>query len=341
MSDEIEKTIKPTEQNVKPSRPCPWRRVGLFVLIAAILAVAAGGYFAYTSLLKSHSQLAAEVAALQKAQQSNDAAELQKNVSTALESTQQLQDDVKNLQKTVAELTQTEHVGKSTLEIAQANYYVKLANENLQYANNVPLAITLLKMADDTIHRLDDPKLDTARKALAEDIANLQGIPQVDVTGIYMRLAALNNQLDKLQLPNKALNVDTQAATVETAPSQSWWQRGLHTTWQALQKIVVVRYHEKGALPLVAPDQQMYLYQNLHAMIAQSTWGLLHGQQAIYQTSLQQTAEWVKQYFLADSAVTQAVLAELNQLQQVNIHPANPTINSSTQAFAALMQNNQ
>jgi uroporphyrin-3 C-methyltransferase len=136
------------------------------------------------------------------------------------------------------------------------------------------------------------------------------------------------------------LNTDKLALDNNAASSnQSGWKRGLQTSWQALQKIVVVRYHESGALPFMTPDQQLFLYQNVHAMISQSMWALLHGQTIIYQKSLQQTINWVKEYFLLDSPVTQAVLNELNELQKIDIHPATPEISGSLQAFTAMKGN--
>jgi uroporphyrin-3 C-methyltransferase len=341
MSNETEKTLTTEPVSVKKSGGFSW--VGTVALLSIVVSVAilAGGYIVYQQLTTSQVALAAIVNDLQATQKQNDTNELQKDIKSALQTNQQLQDDINKLQQTVAQFAHERQDNKNTLAIAQANYYVKLANDNLQYANNIPLAVTLLKMADATLHDVDDAKFADARRALASDIAKLQSAPQVDITGIFMRLTALNEQIDKLQLPNKALSADVHAVTAAADSNQAWWQRGLQNTWQALQKIVVVRYNQNGALPLVTPEQQVYLYQNLHALLEQSTWALLHGQATIYQTSLQQLAVWIKQYFVTDTTLSPAVINELNQLQQIDIHPANPDITDSLQAFETIKQDAQ
>jgi uroporphyrin-III C-methyltransferase len=333
MSNKAEKTIMSTEIDSKKTHSFPWNKIIAGCAIIAIFALFLGGYFTYCYFSKSYTTLAHAIDHLQMAQKQNTAEDVQKNLDLAVQSIQELKTDFKQLQQTVANVTQTQQGNKDALDIAEAHYYVKLANVELQYADNIPLAITLLKLADDTIHRLSNTQLDDVRQALANDIANLQSVPLIDVTGLYMRLAALNNQIDRLPLPNKIPNTDMQAVNTTVEQNEAWWKRGLQTTWQALQKMVVVRYNQNGVLPLVTPDQQVFLYQNCHAMLEQSIWALLHHQPIIYQTSLQQITAWVKQYFMQDSSVTQAVITELNQLQAMDIHPKSEGVTGSLQAF--------
>jgi uroporphyrin-3 C-methyltransferase len=333
MPNENEKRITTEEMDSKKVRAFPWGKVGALFSIVAILILVLGGYSTYGYLEKSYAKLNLAVNDLQIGQKQNHNDDLQKNLDLALQSIQQLQIDFKEMQQALNVATQTQQGNKNTLEVAQAHYYVTLANTQLQYADNITLAIALLKLADDNIHQLADPKFDETRKALAQDIANLQSVPLVDVTGLYMRLTALNNQIDRLPLPNKLLNADTQATHLNVDQDQVWWKKGLQTTWQALQKIVVVRYNQNETLPLVTPDQQQFLYQNLHARVAEAIWALLHQQSIIYQTSLQQTISWVKEYFVPDSPITQAVITELNQLQAIDIHPKKREIIDSLQAL--------
>jgi uroporphyrin-3 C-methyltransferase len=335
MSNETEKAMTTKEIDSKKIRSFSWDTIGMVFLALSVLALLISGYFTYCYFAKSYAALALSVNHLQEAQKQNATNDLQKNLELATQSIQQLQDNVKQLQQNMTLVTQTEQGSKETVSVAEAHYYVKLANTELQYADNVPSAILLLKLADDALHSLSDIKLDNVRKALANDIANLQSVPVVDVTGIYMRLIALNNQIDRLQLPNKIQTSDLETSQTNVEPKQVWWKRSLQATWEALQKIVVVRYNQNGSLPLVTPEQQQFLYQNLHAMVAEAIWGLLHHQPVIYQTSLQQITTWVKQYFVPDSSITQAIILELGQLQTIDIHPKTSALTDSLGAFDA------
>src|SRR5204862_7770881 len=125
------------------------------------------------------------------------------------------------------QINQTQQGNNNELELMHAAYYVKLANDNVQYLNNIPVAINLLKLADQTLSHLSDATYDDARKALANDIAALQSTQTVDGTVLYMRLIALNTQLNQLQLPKKLLVTEKQADITVNAPDQPWWRRGL------------------------------------------------------------------------------------------------------------------
>ena len=100
------------------------------------------------------------------------------------------------------------------------------------------------------------------------------------MTALYLRLMALNNQLDELPLPTSPLKPDTKQALSATVPTNlPWWKAGLAHTWHVLRQVVVVRYNNSNALPLVLPEEKMFLYQNLHAQMESAMWGVLHRKQ--------------------------------------------------------------
>ncbi len=297
-----------------------WRNIGILISTSAVIAFLCLAYFAYA-------KLTAAMIALQ-----NNLSVLQKNTDTAQQTTQQLNDALKNHAQAISELRSTKN-NKDPWVIEDAQYLTKLANINLQFNNNIPIAITLLQTANQELSDSVDIKVLAIRKTLTADILALQSVPQVDITGIYLRLSALNEQLDKLPLVTKEPISTPQPITPPTDNTLPWWKHGLQQTWQTLSQIVVVRYNPKGVAPFITPEDQGFLYQNLHALLEKSMWALLHGQAEIYRASLLQTTQWIKQYFLQDSPVTQAVLNNLDQLQQINIHPATPKITNSLQAF--------
>lgn len=257
----------------------------------------------------------------------------QKNMSSMEQQVSQLTTLLKNQNETINALRQTQTgYNRDQWRVSEADFLVKLANDKIHFENNFSLAITLLQAADQEIRDLNDAQLLPVRKALASDIVALQAVPAVDTTGIYLHLAALNEQISTLPLPNKP-SASTGPVVTTVNENLPWWKRGLEQTWQQLQKIVVIRYNQKGPLPLIMPDQQTFLLQNLHAILEKSMWALLHRQPDIYQSSLNQAVNWINQYFVADSSITQSVTQQLTQLSQININPALPQNLDSLQAF--------
>lgn len=234
---------------------------------------------------------------------------------------------------------QSRQAKKDDYLAAEAYYLVKLANDSLQYENNPLVAIRLLQSADQTMTKLgNDPNVYAVRKTLAADLATLQSVSAVDVTGVYVRLAAINDQISKLPLLTQlAGNHAAQTATALQDEKLPWWHRGFQSLQQALRQIVIVRKTSPDVPPFITPEEQMFLYQNLYAEIEKAQWALLHRQQEIYRLSLQQAMSWIKQYTQQDAGVTQQVLMNLEQLQQINVQPTMPTVMESLQALQAYL----
>lgn len=216
--------------------------------------------------------------------------------------------------------------------VAEAQYLVKLADDQLQFNHNVAAATTLITRADRILQKVQAPDLLEIRKSLAADLARLQAVPQVDTTALYLQLTALNHQIDQLPLPPRPLKTETASAVTETK-DMPWWKAGLYRSWDSLRKIVIVRYDASPSLPLVMPEEKAFLYQNMHAQMEGAMWAVLHRDMPVYQTSLARVMVWTHRYFDQDAQATQVMLQQLQELIKVNVEP--PTVNfaNSLQLF--------
>lgn len=327
-----------TSENIQPPTPqtSKWSGVRFFLILMgfALIAGALGyGYFQFMQMNAALDDIAQEVK--QKANNHETAvAALQQSVSNLQQSAQKSQ-ELSAQQEHM--LTEWEAAQKGNLDkwhVAEAQYLVKLANDNVQFTQDIPLAIVLLKRADESLQNLQDPALLEIRKSIAGDIANLEAIPQINTTAIYLRLTGLDTQLEQLPLPINPLKTEN---TVDlTAPLPAglpWWKAGLERSWQALRKIVIVRYNGSNALPLVMPDEKNFLFQNLHAQMENAMWGLLHKNAEIYQASLGRAIAWVQQYFVQDAQETKTMLMNLQELQKTNVQPTVTNLSATLALF--------
>jgi uroporphyrin-3 C-methyltransferase len=215
--------------------------------------------------------------------------------------------------------------------VAEAQYLVKLANDHLQFTHNTTMALTLLQRADQVLQPMQDANVLEIRKSIAEKMAALQQLPKVEVTGLYLTLVTLNKVLDQLPMPASPLKAAPTPITVD--PNLSWWQKGLDQSWQALRKIVIVRNDMQNVLPLVMPEEKVFLYQNLHAQFESAMWGALHRNADVYQASLARATNWIQIYFDKDAPATQSMLKNISQLQAVNIQPPVISLAPTLQLF--------
>jgi len=312
-----------------------WRNAGiLFAGVASAILIAMIILVSY-SLLAVDNRFAIALAQLTHRfdDADNKIVEAQKSAMNAEQSMQQTNEALKTQAEVIADIQKASQTNKDDFLIAEAFYLVKMANDGLQYENNIPLAIKLLQSADQDIAKLSGSNVYPVRQALAADLVALQSAPQVDVAGVYVRLSALNEQIDKLPLTTQLLNNHPEVSTEMNNEKLPWWRRGLNSMQLALERIVVVRKNLPNTPPFIAPDQQVFLYQNLHMELEKAQWGLLHYQSDVYRLSLLQAMNWIKQYAVADSSVTKQLLHNLEELQQIDVHPGVPNLTGSLQAL--------
>lgn len=305
-----------------------------FFTLAIVIFFCAFGY-GYFELSKVNIELARRVSDLQTraADNQNEMKTLQKSVTDMQNIAQKSQEVSAQQEQLMSEWRAAQKGDLDKWHVAEAQYLTKLANDHLQFSHNIPMAILLLQQADKSLQNLQDPNVLTIRQSLASDIASLQAIPQVDLTSLYLRLSALNDQINKLPLPLNPLSADHQQNPTPISKELPWWKAGLEYTWQGLNKIVIVRKNPTSSLPLVLPEEKMFLYQNLHAQMENAMWALLHHNVDVYQASLMRAAAWTQQYFAQDAQETKTLLQNIEEVRKINIQPTTTNLANTLQSL--------
>jgi uroporphyrin-3 C-methyltransferase len=212
---------------------------------------------------------------------------------------------------------------------------IKMANLYLHFTHDARAVSVVLQQIDRQLQRLHNDALLPLRQALASDLARLQGINPPDLPGILSQLSALQERINVL--PVQALPTQTTHAATPTesaAANAEWsWRTAWQQTWRALQTIVLVRHHTVPPAPLLDQQQASYLRQNLFLLLQQTKWAALREDTTLYQQSLQQTTQWLQRYFIYAEQATQPIVAQLTQLQQIDIAPTLPTLAASQRAI--------
>ncbi len=218
--------------------------------------------------------------------------------------------------------------------LADASYLTRLANYQLQINQNVQTAIKLLQTADRRIASLANPQYQPARQILANNILQLQSLPDVDIGGLIARLIATAQQVPNLNMEQPKL-VESKMPLLASS-SQSVWRTALDRTWYSLKELIVIRRLKNPIEPLLTEDQRINLNQHIAALLQQAQWAVLHHDQKVYQLSLVQAQDMVSRYFIINQAATKAILVNLAQLADVNVEPSYPDLGSSVMVIEHL-----
>jgi uroporphyrin-3 C-methyltransferase len=216
--------------------------------------------------------------------------------------------------------------------LAEAGHLLRLANQRLVMAGDPVAAQALLNSVDAVLREIDDPSLHAVRGAVAADIASLRAVPRVDVEGIYLRLAALIEQADKLvifQLPEPAARTTPEAA-------KDWrdrLQQGYEAALAKLADYIIIRRRDVPMQALMDPQWEGLVRQNMRMLLEQAQVALLSGNQVLYDASLERAQHWVAQFLQSDEVAARAISVEITQLAGLTIGVPQPDISRSLQAL--------
>lgn len=229
------------------------------------------------------------------------------------------------LQATNRQIGEVTQVSRRSWMLAEAEYLLRLANQRLMMERETASALALLTSADEILVTVAEPGLFEVREALAREIAELRAIAHLDVEGVFVKLAALGEQVETLALLTPEADEPGQAKSFLDADEE---QSVLDAALERFEGMVTVRRRDVPLEPLLTPEQHYYVQQNLRLMLEQAQLALLQRKGGIYSRSLDKAANWVQSYFQLNESA-QALRATLRELQQANVNPELPNISAS------------
>jgi uroporphyrin-3 C-methyltransferase len=224
--------------------------------------------------------------------------------------------------------------------LAEVDYLLRLADTKLKLERNVDAARLALSAAQQQLQTVDEKGLAPVQAMLGEAIASLRGVRLPDITALAHKLVEMETQVDGLPLK---LNSDTPnvkdrvkpatTVTLSDDAERSQWDRISEAVWNQFKDIVVIRHQRTEAPPLIAPENEFFLRQNLRLELETLRTALLRGNAQTFQDSYNQVRDWTERYFDVDDPKVAAFMAELQSLQAIQFNPYIPDLTGLRKAF--------
>jgi uroporphyrin-3 C-methyltransferase len=234
---------------------------------------------------------------------------------------------VSRLESTLSTLQGVSTGARDTWLLAEAEYYMQIANAQLQLAGNPHLAALALAMADERIQQLGNPALTDVRRVLADELAALDVMEKPDIEGVTLTLASLARVVDSLPLRQDMTAKSDADAAVD--PDMSGLDRAWASVKGAAAGLVRVTGPDETAVPLMTPEAVYFLRTNLTLQLQAARLALLRGEQAVFQQSLDDAAAWLEQYFDTDSAQVASALQTISEIRDGMFAVTSPDISES------------
>lgn len=318
-------------------------RGGLAVILATI-ALIASGYLWYVMFYQNADLFTRDiVGALDRIESdSNQALETVANTEKDIKTLKETQGAIKaSLEKLNSDLRRN----RMEWSLTETEQLMIIASNRLQLARDTRSALAALRAADQQLQQLAMPKFLPVRRQLAREISMLESQDKLDVSGVTLRLVTLAETVDNLPL---ALDIrlreidETKAPATkgdaQVASTDGNWRQTARSLWQDILSLVRVRDDVASQRPLLPPEQQYFLRENLRLMLYGAQQALLQGNVPTYQQNLKTAQRLLKDYFDVESQVVNAMQAELGRLQAMKLLTEMPDITGSLAALRRLSE---
>ncbi|MDH3861523.1 MAG: uroporphyrinogen-III C-methyltransferase, partial [Gammaproteobacteria bacterium] len=324
--------------------------------LTSIIALAAAGYTAWQSWLgardtsagenytrlenrlesstRSLADLEAQVAALgtQDPEIEEKISAIRQELDERVRLLSSLPARMSTLESSVASLAGVSEGARDAWILAESEYYMQIANAQLQLANNPHLAALALKMADERIVQLANPALTDVRRAISDELAALEVMEKPDVEGATLTLASLARVVDSLPL---ATATETKDETSGINPELSGASRAWASVKNAMSGLVKVTPPERAKLVQMSPDVEYFLRNNIALQLQSARLALLRGEQAVFEQSLDDTSALLNDYFDVSSA---PVVGALTTIAEIRGHVFSTDVPDISESLRLLRQ---
>ncbi|HHF5266770.1 TPA: uroporphyrinogen-III C-methyltransferase [Haemophilus influenzae] len=309
--------------------------LSLFAILLALSIGGAGYYFGQQQMAKIQQKLTAL--------ENQTGADLSSNNTNNNKRLTQLEQGLKTAQENIAQLEQliVSKTGEITslqtqmkqinqLAIAQqpsdwlfseADFLLNNALRKLVLDNDVDTAVSLLKLADEALVKVNNSQANEIRSAINQDLKQLLSLSSVDQNAVMQKLSQLANTVDELQ----ALNVnfdETSKNNDKLSNNITDWQQNIEKSATSFLNhfIRISPKQNSNKKELLAPNQDIYLRENIRLRLQLAIMAVPRQQNELYKQSLEAVSSWVRSYFDTNSEVTQNFLKLVDGLSDTSIY---------------------
>ena len=175
---------------------------------------------------------------------------------------------------------------------SEADFLLNNALRKLVLDNDVDTAVSLLKLADETLAKVNNSQSAAIRSAINQDLKQLLSVAGVD-----------------------------QNATKLSDSLSDWAENAEKSATSFLNHFIRISpKHGADRKELLAPNQDIYLRENIRLRLQLAIMAVPRQQNELYKQSLEAVASWIRSYFDTNAEVTQSFLKSVDELSEVSIY---------------------
>ena len=342
ITDHVGDTPETVVEKTETMQPVPQtivKKTGTALsLLAILIALGVGGagyYFGQQQVAEIQQKLTAlesqsgVAVSAPVSDNSGQLAQLEQGLKTVQDKVEQLEQlvsgktgEIAVLQAQVKQVSQLAGAQQpSDWLFSEADFLLNNALRKLVLDNDVDTAVSLLKLADETLVKVNNSQANAIRTAINQDLKQLLLLSSVDQNAVMQKLSQLANTVDELQ----ALNVnfdETPEKSGKLSDDIADWQQNVEKSATSFLNHFIRISSKQSAdkKELLAPNQDIYLRENIRLRLQLAIMAVPRQQDELYKQSLDAVASWVRSYFDTNAEVTQNFLKSVDELADSSIY---------------------
>ncbi len=263
------------------------------------------------------------------------------------------QSEAQGQQLALEQLYQDLSKSRDEWALAEIEQVLATASQQLQLAGNVQGALIALQNSDARLAKSEKTQFIAVRRAIAKDVEMLKALPQLDLTGLVLRLDSVIAQVDNIPLwsdekppvvatpPKAPLRVLPRVSKAKeekgvamtensfTTQLQDRWQSFSSEMWTELKQLIRIRNVDSPDALLLSPSQAYFAKENLKLRLLNARLALLSRNEGAFRSDMISAQDLISKYFDVRSKQTQTAQALLKQIQSNNLSIEMPALNES------------
>ncbi len=218
---------------------------------------------------------------------------------------------------------------------AEAEYYLTVANAELNLSGRWENAERALGLADDKLLELANPAFAGVRERIAAEFLALRAVRLPDIEGhsfSLSRLAEAGRTLPMRSIPPGVYETANDAPEEEVS--------GFARVWQSLKSAIVgmvsIERRDDAVVRSLSAEEQALVRQQLELELVLARLGLVRGQREVFQQSLSAATALLERHYDTTAVSVESSIALLVELVDLDIAPARPDISGSLTLLRSL-----
>ncbi len=241
--------------------------------------------------------------------------------------------------------------------LEETEQLILIAHQRLRFTGETGLAKQALQLADQRLKQLSGSGVDEVRQLLSSDIAALDSVPSIDVSGLLNELSALSAQVDTLPLSGDIVmdaDVDSDAGREKEDESRGTDSQGDVDETTTLDRylkpvidagaalltnlgdLVQVEKNASPVKPVISAQIRKMTYERTRLILESAQVALVRENPELFTNRIHVARKWVRQNFNVDAAGTLDWIERLNRVGSSYRDTGIPDISATLSAIRAL-----